>query len=65
MQERQSWQQSAVALFSAATARLGQDARQLGETVGWNRVPAVDALRTRESWLTDPLRSNASLMGNR
>ncbi len=61
MQARQSWQETAVALFGAATARLGQDARQLGETVGWHsRIPAVDALRTHASWLNDPLRSQES-----
>lgn len=60
MQSRQSWQQSAVALFSAATTRLGSDARQLGETVGWSRVPTVDALRTPASWLTETLRSHAA-----
>lgn len=58
MQERQSWQQAAVTLFSAATARLNNDARQLGETVGWTRAaPAGVTLRNQVSWLTTQLRS--------
>lgn len=58
MHDRYSWQQSAVALFSATTARLEKDARQLGVTVGWLKPkPAIDTFNPHASWLASSLRA--------
>ncbi len=46
MENRYSWQKTAVALFDMATARLGEDARQLQDAMVWlRRVPAQGGLR--------------------
>lgn len=46
MENRYSWQRMAVALFDRATARLGEDARQLQDAVSWTsrgRPGGIDA----------------------
>jgi hypothetical protein len=35
MENRYSWQKMAVALFDKATAKLGEDARQLQDAMFW------------------------------
>jgi hypothetical protein len=37
MENRYSWQRMAVALFDKATAKLGEDARQLQDAMFWLR----------------------------
>lgn len=37
MENRSSWQRMAVALFDKATAKLGEDARQLQDAMFWLR----------------------------
>jgi len=54
MQSRQSWQRSAVALFTSATARLTEDARQLGEAMNWGKTLHTDAWRSHAQWLSPP-----------
>jgi hypothetical protein len=50
MENRYSWQKMAVALFDRATARLGEDARQLQDAMFWLRgdeaEPAESAAAT-------------------
>ena len=46
MENRFSWQKMAVSLFDKATARLGEDARQLQDAMFWlRREPAEVAPR--------------------
>ena len=46
MENRCSWQRMAVSLFDKATAKLGEDARQLQDAMFWlRRVPGDVALR--------------------
>ncbi len=46
MENRYSWQRMAVALFDKATAKLGEDARQLQDAMFWlRRVPDGVTLR--------------------
>jgi hypothetical protein len=42
MENRYSWQRMAVALFDKATARLGEDARQLQDAMFWLRDGQAD-----------------------
>lgn len=58
MHSKPSWQQSAVTLFSAAAARLTEDARQLGEAVGWSKTLHTEVWRRHAEWLA-PSRSSA------
>jgi hypothetical protein len=43
MENRYSWQRMAVALFDKATAKLGEDARQLQDAMFWLRDDPADA----------------------
>lgn len=43
MENRYSWQRMAVALFDKATAKLGEDARQLQDAMFWLRSRQVGA----------------------
>ncbi len=43
MENRYSWQRMAVALFDKATAKLGEDARQLQDAMFWLRRAEPDA----------------------
>ena len=43
MENRYSWQRMAVALFDKATARLGEDARQLQDAMFWLRADQAEA----------------------
>ncbi|MEY4932810.1 MAG: hypothetical protein RLZZ403_1130 [Pseudomonadota bacterium] len=47
MENRTSWQSMAVSLFDKATAKLGEDARQLQDAMFWRRrVPDDVTLRS-------------------
>lgn len=49
MENRSSWQRMAVALFDKATAKLGEDARQLQDAMFWLRDDQADAVDSADA----------------
>jgi hypothetical protein len=51
MENRHSWQRMAVAMFDKATAKLGDDARQLQDAMSWlPRDQADGGTSTAAKW---------------
>jgi hypothetical protein len=51
MENRYSWQRMAVTLFDKATAKLGEDARQLQDAMFWLRNDHIDAVDSADAEL--------------